>query len=216
MKFEAPEARYIGFQRNTNSQQKLSKKFESFFNFRCNKNKYHAVLLSNELMNQETFKNTVFCLKDEMYRFAKRFVMSSDEAEDVVQDLMVKFWQTKDKLAEYGNLKAFALKCVKNECLNRLKHEDVKMGFASLQLHRSELYKPEVNNLKEQILSFINQLPEKQKMVIHLKDVEEYDVPEISEMLEMEENAVRVNLMRARQKVKEQITQLMNYENRAL
>lgn len=167
-------------------------------------------------MNQETFKNTVFCLKDEMYRFAKRFVMSSDEAEDVVQDLMMKFWQTKEKLTEYGNLKAFALKCVKNECLNRLKHEDVKMGFANLQVHRSELYKPEVNNLKEQILSFINQLPEKQKMVIHLKDVEEYDVPEISEILEMEENAVRVNLMRARQKVKEQITQLMNYENRAL
>lgn len=167
-------------------------------------------------MNQETFKNTVFCLKDEMYRFAKRFVTSSDEAEDVVQDLMMKFWQTKDQLASYGNLKAFALKCVKNECLNRLKHEDVKMGFANLQLHRSELYRPEVNNLKEQILSFINSLPEKQKMVIHLKDVEEYDVPEISELLEMEENAVRVNLMRARQKVKEQITQLMNYENRAI
>ena len=55
---------------------------------------------------------------------------------------------------------------------------------------------------------------EKQKMVIHLKDVEEYEVSEISEILEMEENAVRVNLMRARQKVKEQITQLMNYEQR--
>ena len=72
----------------------------------------------------------------------------------------------------------------------------------------------EVNNLKEKIINFINELPEKQKMVIHLKDVEEYEVSEISEILEMEENAVRVNLMRARQKVKEQITQLMNYEQR--
>jgi RNA polymerase sigma-70 factor (ECF subfamily) len=53
-------------------------------------------------------------------------------------------------------------------------------------------------------------------MVIHLKDVEEYDVSEISEMLEMEENAVRVNLMRARQKVKEQISQLMSYEKRSI
>ena len=167
-------------------------------------------------MTHEAFRDTVFILKDEMYRFAKRFVMSSDEAEDVVQDLMMKFWQTKDKLADYGNLKSFALKCVKNECLNRLKHEDVKMGFASLQLHRSELYKPEVNNLKDEILKYINELPEKQKMVIHLKDVEEYDVGEISEMLEMEENAVRVNLMRARQKIKERITQLMSYEQRQI
>ena len=53
-------------------------------------------------------------------------------------------------------------------------------------------------------------------MVIHLKDVEDYAVSEISEMLEMEENAVRVNLMRARQKIKEQITQLMSYEKRQI
>ncbi|WP_326981184.1 sigma-70 family RNA polymerase sigma factor [Chryseobacterium sp. MYb264] len=167
-------------------------------------------------MTQETFKSTVFILKNEMYRFAKRFVMSSDEAEDVVQDLMIKFWQKKEELEQFGNLKSYALKAVRNECLNRLKHHDVKQGFADLQLHRSELYSMEVNNLKEHIVGFINQLPEKQKLVIHLKDVEEYDVSEIAEMMEMEENAVRVNLMRARQKVKEQITQLMDYEQRQI
>ena len=166
-------------------------------------------------MNQETFKNTVFVLKDEMYRFAKRFLVSSDEAQDLVQDLMMKFWQKKDELAGL-NIKSYALKCVKNECLNKLKHEIVKQNFADFQLHRSELYKMEVNNLKEKIINFISELPEKQKMVIHLKDVEEYEVSEISEILEMEENAVRVNLMRARQKVKEQITQLMNYEQRQI
>lgn len=167
-------------------------------------------------MTHEIFKNTVFCLKDEMYRFAKRFVMSSDEAEDVVQDLMLKFWQKKEELATFGNLKSYALKSVKNECLNRLKHHDVKMGFADFQMHRSELYHVEANNLKEHIINFINQLPEKQKAVIHLKDVEEYEVSEISEMLEMEQNAVRVNLMRARQKVKEQIQKLLDFENRMI
>ena len=164
-------------------------------------------------MNQETFKNTVFVLKDEMYRFAKRFLVSSDEAQDLVQDLMMKFWQKKDELTGL-NIKSYALKCVKNERLNKLKHETVKQNFADYQIYQSELYKMEVNNLKEKIINFINELPEKQKMVIHLKDVEEYEVSEISEVLEMEENAVRVNLMRARQKVKEQITQLMNYEQR--
>ncbi len=167
-------------------------------------------------MTHAIFKDTVFCLKDEMYRFAKRFVMSSDEAEDVVQDLMMKFWQKKEEIAAFGNIKSYAMRSVKNECLNRLKHHDVKMGFADFQLHRSELYQIETNNLKEHILNFIRQLPEKQKAVIHLKDVEEYDISEIAELLEIEENAVRVNLMRARQKIKEQITQLMNYENRQI
>lgn len=167
-------------------------------------------------MTHAIFKDTVFCLKDEMYRFAKRFVLSSDEAEDVVQDLMMKFWQKKEELANFGNLKSYALKSVKNECLNRLKHHDVKLGFADFQMHRSELYQVDTNNLKEQIIGFINQLPEKQKAVIHLKDVEEYEVSEISELLEMEENAVRVNLMRARQKVKEQIQKLMDFENKMI
>ncbi len=167
-------------------------------------------------MTQEIFRSTVFILKDEMYRFAKRFVMSSDEAEDVVQDLMIKFWQKKDELEQFGNLKSYALKSVRNECLNRLKHHDVKLGFADMQLHRSELYSMEVNNLKEHIIGFINQLPEKQKMVIHLKDVEEYEVSEIGEMLKMEENAVRVNLMRARTKIKEQIQKLMDFENKVI
>ena len=166
-------------------------------------------------MNQETFKNTVFVLKDEMYRFAKRFLVSSDEAQDLVQDLMMKFWQKKDELAGL-NIKSYALKCVKNECLNKLKHETVKQNFADFQLHRNELYKMETNNLKEKILEFINALPEKQKLVIHLKDVEEYEVSEISEILEIEENAVRVNLMRARQKVKEQINNLLAFENRKI
>ena len=167
-------------------------------------------------MTHAIFKETVFCLKDEMYRFAKRFVMSSDEAEDVVQDLMMKFWQKKEELATFGNIRSYAMRSVKNECLNRLKHHDVKMGFADFQLHRSELYQMETNNMKEHILGFIRQLPEKQKAVIHLRDVEEYDISEIAETLDMEENAVRVNLMRARQKIKEQITQLMNYENRQI
>ncbi|WP_285269960.1 RNA polymerase sigma factor [Kaistella rhinocerotis] len=167
-------------------------------------------------MTHAIFKETVFCLKDEMYRFAKRFVLSSDEAEDVVQDLMMKFWQKKEELVTFGNIRSYAMRSVKNECLNRLKHHDVKMGFADFQLHRSELYQMETNNMKEHILGFIRQLPEKQKAVIHLRDVEEYDISEIAETLDMEENAVRVNLMRARQKIKEQITQLMNYENRQI
>lgn len=167
-------------------------------------------------MDQETFKKNIFSLKDEMYRFAKRFVSSVDEAEDVVQELMMKFWQKREELVQYENVRAFALRCVKNECLNRLKHHDVKMNFAAVQISNVDYYKNDVNNLKDHILKFISHLPEKQKMVIHLKDVEEYEVSEIAEVMEMEENAVRANLMRARQKVKEQIKQLMAYESRSL
>lgn len=167
-------------------------------------------------MDQVTFKNTVFILKDEMYRFAKRYLLSSDEAEDVVQDLLIKLWHSRGELQKYQNLKTFALKCIKNECLNRLKHQLVVERHGEVSKSKSEMYQIETNNLHEHILKMIGSLPEKQKMVIHLKDVEEYEVVEIAEILDMAENAVRVNLMRARTKIKEQLTQLAEYENRAL
>ncbi len=166
-------------------------------------------------MNQESFKNTVFCLKDEMFRFAKRFLVSTEEAEDVVQDLMMKFWQKKEELSDI-NVKSYVMKSVKNECLNRLKHNNIKQGFAKAQGSKIQHHVPEDNNLKDEIIKYIHKLPEKQKVVIHLKDVEEYSITEIAEILDMQENAVRVNLMRARQKVKVQIIQLMNYEKRPL
>lgn len=165
-------------------------------------------------MTQTDFERTVFSLSDEMYRFAKKFVLSTDEAQDVVQDLMMKFWQKKEQFEEFGNIKSYVLKSVKNECLNRLKHQEMKRNFADLHQHRSESYHVEANNLNEQIIGFINQLPEKQKAVMHLKDVEELEVAEIAEILEMEQNAIRVNLMRARQKVKNQIEKLIAYENK--
>ncbi len=77
-------------------------------------------------MNQEIFKNSVFSLKDEMFRFAKSFLISSDEAQDLVQDMMLKFWQKKEELQALSNIKSYVLKSVRNECLNRLKHENVK------------------------------------------------------------------------------------------
>ena len=167
-------------------------------------------------MDQVTFKNTVFILKDEMYRFAKRYLLSSDEAEDVVQDLLIKLWHSRSDLQKYQNLKTFALKCIKNECLNRLKHQLVVEKHGEMGRNQSELYHIETNNLHEHIIKMIGSLPEKQKMVIHLKDVEEYEVGEIAEILDMAENAVRVNLMRARTKIREQLTQLAEYENRAI
>jgi RNA polymerase sigma-70 factor (ECF subfamily) len=97
----------------------------------------------------------------------------------------------------WKNLKSFALRSVKNECLNRLKHHEVKLRFTSQTRHQSELYQIETNNMREQILGFINQLPEKQKMVIHLKMSRNMRFRRFRKLWRWRKNAVRVNLMRA-------------------
>ncbi len=104
------------------------------------------------------------------------------------------------------------MQSVKNEALNRIKRDKVRTDFAE---HHQIISTTEnaVGNTKEIILEMINSLPEKQRLVMHLRDVEDYDIEEIGEVLEMGESAVRVNLMRARQKVKEQLTKLFDYES---
>lgn len=166
-------------------------------------------------MNQQTFKTTVFILKDKLFRFATSLLVSKDEAQDVVQEVMLKLWQNKDRLHLYNNIEAFAVKCIKNECLNRLKHFQITENYKT-NYTAKELYLNTTNNLEEIIVAMIHQLPEKQRMVMHLKDVEEYQISEISEILDMENNAVRANLMRARQKIRLQLEKIFEHEGKQL
>lgn len=164
-------------------------------------------------MDQQTFQTTVFVHKDKLFRLAKRLLVSQDEAFDAVQDVMMKLWQMKDELHRYSNIEAFAMQCIKNICFNRLKHvEVIEQQRETVIKQKTEVFAPD--NTNEVILEMINALPQKQQMVIHLRDVEEYEISEIAAIMEIEENAVRINLMRARQKLKVQLEKLFEYEQR--
>jgi len=162
-------------------------------------------------MNQEQFKNAVFVHKDKLFRFAKRILVDDDEALDAVQNVMMRLWKLRDQLHQYKNVEAFCMQSVKNEALNRIKKDKVRADYID-QYQVVSMTENTVGNTKEIILEMINSLPEKQRLVMHLRDVEDYDIDEIVEVLDMGESAVRVNLMRARQKVKEQLTKLFDYE----
>lgn len=166
-------------------------------------------------MNQETFKNTVFVLKDKMYRFAKSILIDEDEAYDLVQEVMMRLWQKRGELLNISNIEAFAMRCVRNDAMNKVKRAKV------VQLYQRDLTEGITREqypalTKELILQLINALPEKQKLVMHLRDIEEYEIREICETIDMEESAVRVNLLRARQKVKEQLKKIFDYEKRQI
>lgn len=169
------------------------------------------------MQNPDTqlFKEKIFILKDELFRFAKRFLQSEDEAADAVQEQMLKFWQIRDELYKKENLRAFLLKCLRNDCLNRLKHHEMKLNFQKNNT-QAEHYTNGYDNMQEILKKMMDSLPEKQRMVMHLKDVEEFDNQEIAEILNMAEAAVRVNLMRARQKMRDAVNRLNAQENAAL
>lgn len=166
-------------------------------------------------MNQETFKTSVFVHKDKLFRFARRILISDDEAYDVVQEILMKLWEKRESLIELNSIEAYAMRMVNNECINRLRKFDVRENYKNTtQVNLS--IQEEQQEIKPIILNLINQLPDKQRKVMHLKDVEDLEIKEIASILEMEENTIRVNLMRARQKVREQLEVFFRNEERAI
>lgn len=166
-------------------------------------------------MNQETFKTSVFVHKDKLFRFARRILISDDEAYDVVQEILMKLWEKRESLIELNSIEAYAMRMVNNECINRLRKFDVRENYKNTtQVNLS--IQEEQQEIKPIILNLINQLPDKQRKVMHLKDIEDLEIKEIASILEMEENTIRVNLMRARQKVREQLEVFLRNEERAI
>ncbi|MEN8186134.1 MAG: RNA polymerase sigma factor [Bacteroidota bacterium] len=166
-------------------------------------------------MNQTEFLDKVLPFKDKVYRLAKRLLVSSDEAEDATQELYLKLWKNKSKIENYRNVEAFAMTMTKNYCLDQLKSK--RAGNLSL-VHSN--YKDENISLQKEIENrdsidiikeMINDLPEKQRIIIQLRDVENYEFKEIGEIMEMEPTAIRVALSRARKTIREKFIQKQNY-----
>ena len=147
-----------------------------------------------ESMNQKEFLETVLPFKDKVYRLAKRLLVSSDEAEDATQELYFKLWKNKGKIEKYDNVEAYAMMMTKNYCLDQLKskrasnmtlvHSNYRDESATLQSDVE--YRDGANIIKR----MMNDLPEKQRMIVQLRDVEHYEYHEIAEIMGMEPTAI--------------------------
>ncbi|MHA7944697.1 RNA polymerase sigma factor [Formosa sp. 3Alg 14/1] len=166
-------------------------------------------------MTQSEFLNTVLPFKDKVYRLAKRLLISSEEAEDATQEVLIKLWSNKNKMEAYKNIEAFSMTMTKNLCFDKLKSkqaQNLKIVHSNYEDHNTSLHKQvETTDSLDWVGKIIATLPEQQRMVIQLRDIEQYDLDEISEMLDMKNTAVRVALSRARKTIREQLTNTHNY-----
>ncbi|MDV7188282.1 RNA polymerase sigma factor [Lutibacter sp. TH_r2] len=166
-------------------------------------------------MKQSEFLNTVMPFKDKVFRLAKRLLVSTEEAEDATQELYFKLWKNRSSLSNYRSVEAFAMTMTKNYCLDRLKskqasnlsliHSNYKEKDTPLQK------KVELNDSVSMVHKLINNLPEQQKLIIQLRDIEQYEFDEIGKMLDLKPTAVRVSLSRARKTIKEQLIKQHKY-----
>ncbi len=166
-------------------------------------------------MTQTEFLNIVMPFKDKVFRLAKRLLVSTEEAEDATQEVLLKLWNNKKKIQEYKNVEAFSMTMTKNYCFDKLKSkqaQNLKLVHSNYEDNQTALQKQvELNDSVNWVGRIIEALPEQQRMIIQLRDVEEYDYDEIAKMLDMNQTAVRVALSRARKTIREKLTNTHNY-----
>lgn len=168
-------------------------------------------------MNLEAFQNRVLPAKNKLYRFALKFLGNEEEAKDVVQEVFIRVWNGRHQMNEVQNWEAWCMRITKNLSLDRIRSMSRKQTQPIEEVYhvRQDSLSPhestEIQESMNQIVRFIAGLPEKQRQVIHLRDVEGYSYNEICEILELDMNQVKVNLFRARNAVREKITKINAY-----
>lgn len=166
-------------------------------------------------MNQNEFVLLITPFKDKVFRLAKRLLVSTEEAEDATQEVLVKLWSKNGNLTGYNSIEAFAMTMTKNYCLDQLKSK--RTGNLKIVHTNYEDKEPGLEKKMEDLdsLSWVekimNQLPVQQRLIIQMRDIEQYEFEEIAEILDMKESAIRVTLSRARKTVRDYMTETHNY-----
>lgn len=167
-------------------------------------------------MKEISFRNDILPLKDKLYRLALRITLDSAEAEDIVQDTMIRVWNKRDEWAQFNSIEAFCLTVARNLAIDRSqKSEAQNIELTTETQEMSDGSTPERqlerNEQMDLVRKLINELPEKQRTIIQLRDIEEKSYKEIADVMQLTEDQVKVTLFRARQRIKAKYNEIQSY-----
>lgn len=165
-------------------------------------------------MDQKQFKREVLPLREELLFYAQRMLADKDESEDIIQEVFLKLWYMREELNHYNNVAALSMTITKHLCLNRLKvrqrtYEDVE-DVTLISETPTPHYQLEQKDNLANVLRIIDRLPDLQQTVLRMKHIDGYEVEEIASLTGSTPDAVRMNLSRARRRVKEIFFKMQN------
>lgn len=169
-------------------------------------------------MRQKDFRTDVLPLKNELYRLALRITLNPAEAEDVVQETMLKVWNNRERWVEIESIEAYCLTICRNLSLDKMKRADHQTdALDSTQDAPDYSYSanPEEQAVQrdrvERVRKLMEILPEKQRTCMQLRDVEGKAYKDIAEVMGITEQQVKVNIFRARQIIKQKFLEQEKY-----
>ena len=168
-------------------------------------------------MNKISFRNDILPLKDKLYRLAMRITLNERDAEDIVQDTLIKVWNRRERWDELESIEAFSLTVCRNLALDSIKRK----GHGNPSIEDTHAEKPDLtanpyeemlqNDRVQLVRDIINAHPEKQKTSMQLREFEGKSYREIAQIMEITEEQVKINIFRARQTIKQKFKNVEDY-----
>ena len=174
--------------------------------------------------NKTAFKNLVEEYQEYAFRMAFRILSNEEDAKDVVQDSFIKIWKSVNSFDAKLKFTTWMYKIVINCAIDKLRSSKSK-NTINIDKVSENLCRIDRTNLDEQIenkelgniITLISDgLPEKQKLVFVLRDIQGLDSHEVEKILEMTDTSVKSNLYNARQSVRKKLSKLLAYERRTI
>ena len=174
-------------------------------------------------MKKISFRDDVLPLKDRLYRLALRITLNSAEAEDAVQDTLIRVWEHREEWEQIDSIEAYAHTICRNIALDmagKAGHGNVQFSTLNLSTDsqlstlNSQLLPDERQEQKERIAlvkKIMDTLPEVQRSIMELRDIEGKTYQEIGNILKLTESQVKVYLHRARTSIRQQAEQIEKY-----
>jgi len=165
-------------------------------------------------VEEKEYLSKIIPLQDKLYRFARRLLKNEEDAKDAVQEVIIKLWEKCNMIDSTKNIEAFAMRVTKNYCIDKLRTRHIQLVPIKGIFPTQKSLNPDIMlEQKEQVKiveKIIASLPAKQRAILQLRDIEGMEMQEIAKIMNMKPNNVKVNLSRARKKVKEKLEE---YEN---
>jgi len=156
-------------------------------------------------LTTEEYNRAVNDLSHRLFGFVFKLTKDEEDANDLVQDAFMKLWNNRKKV-EFKKAKSWLFTTAHNAFINFIKKSN-----RSTRMEEGMDISVESKNrfeLKEIIDMAMAKLPELQRSIVLLRDLEGYNYKEIGDMLNLNESQVKVYLFRARKKIKDQIKDL--------
>ena len=167
-------------------------------------------------MQEKAFRNAILPLKDKLYRLALRITMNRAEAEDIVQDTLIRIWEKREEWPRIESIEALCLTVCRNLAIDRSQLKEAQ----NVELFPEKIDAPLVSGPHEEAIAhesmdivrrLIDELPTRQKEILQLRDMEGQSYREITQILHISEDQVKVNLFRARQRIKQRFNEIDSY-----